>query len=255
MPTLDGRCALVTGASRGVGKGIALALARAGCRLGVNYHTSADGAAATVADVQALGSEAIAVQGDVGIAADVDRMIARVVERFGRVDILVNNAGVQTWKPFLELTEAEWDRVVDTNLKGCFLCSQAAAKVMHAQGGGSIVNIGSGSNKIPFPMLAPYTASKGGIEMLTKAMAVELGPHRIRVNCVAPGAIEIERTKLEAADYAQTWAALTPVGRVGVPDDVGRAVVFLASDEASFVSGQTLFVDGGLFSRPAWPYS
>jgi len=125
---------------------------------------------------------------------------------------------------------------------------------MKDQGGGRIVNIGSGCNKLAFPKLVDYTASKGGIEMFTKVAAVELGPYRITVNCVAPGAIEIERTRQEAGDYAGTWARLTPLGRVGYPADVARAVVFLASDAADFITGQTLWVDGGLFSKPAWPY-
>jgi NAD(P)-dependent dehydrogenase (short-subunit alcohol dehydrogenase family) len=125
---------------------------------------------------------------------------------------------------------------------------------MKDQGGGRIINIGSGCNKVAFPMLVDYTASKGGVEMFTKVAAVDLGRHKITVNCVAPGAIEIERTKREADDYAGTWSKLTPLGRVGVPSDIGRAVVFLASDQADFVTGQTIWVDGGLFSKPAWPY-
>ena len=124
-------------------------------------------------------------------------MFATVIERFGRLNIHVNNAGVQTWKRLLDVTEEEWDLVIDTNLKGCFLCTQAAARHMKDQGGGAIVNIGSGCNKLAFPDLVAYTASKGGIEMFTKVAAVELGPHGIRVNCVAPGAVEVERTKLE----------------------------------------------------------
>jgi NAD(P)-dependent dehydrogenase (short-subunit alcohol dehydrogenase family) len=173
---------------------------------------------------------------------------------FPKLDILVNNAGVQTWKPLLELTETEWDRVLDTNLKGCFLCTQRAARHMKDTGGGVIVNIGSGCNKWPFPNLVDYTASKGGIEQLTKVAAVELGKYNIRVNCVAPGAIEIERTKSEAGDYAGTWSKLTPLGRIGQPHDVATVVAFLAGDGGSFVTGQTIWVDGGLFTRPPWPY-
>jgi NAD(P)-dependent dehydrogenase (short-subunit alcohol dehydrogenase family) len=142
--------------------------------------------------------------------------------------------------------------VIDTNLKGSFLCTKAAAVRMKEKGG-SIINIGSGCNKWPFPKLVDYTASKGGIEALTKVSATELGPYGIRVNCVAPGAIEIERTKLELGDYAGSWASLTPLGRIGLPSDVGKAVVFFASDASAFVTGQTLWVDGGLFTRPAWP--
>jgi NAD(P)-dependent dehydrogenase (short-subunit alcohol dehydrogenase family) len=251
---LESKIALVTGASKGVGKGIALELARLGCSVAVNYHSDEAGADRTVAEIAAMGLSAFAVRANVGIAADVDRMFAATDEQFGRVDILVNNAGVQTWKPLLELEEAEWDRTLATNLKGTFLCTQRAARRMKEQGGGRIVNIGSGCNKIAFPNLVDYTASKGGIEMFTKVAAVELGQYGITVNCVAPGAVEIERTKNEAGDYAGTWAKLTPLGRVGVPADVARAVAFLAGDAAAFITGQTIWVDGGLFSRPNWPY-
>jgi NAD(P)-dependent dehydrogenase (short-subunit alcohol dehydrogenase family) len=251
---LESKSALVTGASKGVGKGIALELARCGCAVAVNYHSDAAGADATVAEIRAMGREAFAVQANVGVADEVDRMFAEVAGRFERLDILVNNAGTQVWKPLLELSEDEWDRVIDTNLKGCFLCTQRAARRMKEQGGGRIVNIGSGCNKAPFPNLVSYTASKGGIEMFTKVAAMELGRHHITVNCVAPGAIEIERTKLEATDYASTWGSRTPLGRVGIPLDVARAVVFFAGEAGAFVTAQTLWVDGGLFSHPNWPY-
>src|ERR1051325_4683255 len=212
MPlTLESKTALVTGASKGVGKGIALELARSGCDVAVNFNADAAGAEATAGEIRAMGRRAFPLRGDVGSSRDVDSMFQEVVRQFSRLDILVNNAGVQTWKPLLDLEEAEWDRVIDTNLKGCFLCTQRAARIMKDHGGGRIINIGSGCNKIPFPNLVDYTASKGGIEMLTKVSAVELGRYGIRVNCVAPGAIEIERTKHEAGDYAATWAKVTPL--------------------------------------------
>jgi NAD(P)-dependent dehydrogenase (short-subunit alcohol dehydrogenase family) len=249
--SLAGKTALVTGSSKGVGKGIALELAQCGSDVFVNYHSDQAGANATVEAIRALGRKAHAIRADVGIASDVDAMFSAIPH----LDILVNNSGVQTWKPFLELEEAEWDRTIRTNLKGCFLCSQRAARIMKDSGGGRIVNIGSGCNKLAFPNLVDYTASKGGIEMLTKVAAVELGKYGITVNCVAPGAVEIERTKNEAGDYAGTWAKLTPLGRVGQPLDVARAVAFLAGDGAAFITGQTLWIDGGLFSLPAWPYA
>jgi len=247
------KVALVTGASKGVGKGIAIGLARAGYEVAVNYNSDRAGAEETVGEIVALGGRAAGFQANVGVSSDVDRLFGEVETRFGRLDCLVNNAGVQTWKALLDLEESEWDRVIDTNLKGTFLCTQRAARWMK-ETGGAIVNIGSGCNKVAFPHLVDYTASKGGIEQLTKVSAVELGKYRIRVNCVAPGAIEIERTKKEAGDYAGTWAAQTPLGRVGLPEDVANAVVFLVSPQAEFVTGQTLWVDGGLFSRPVWPY-
>jgi NAD(P)-dependent dehydrogenase (short-subunit alcohol dehydrogenase family) len=251
---LEGKCALVTGASKGVGKGIALALARAGADIAVNYNADRQGAETAVAEICSLGRKAFAVQANIGYSADVDRMFREVLARFPHLHILVNNAGVQTWKPLLELEEAEWDRTLNTNLKGCFLCTQRAARKMKENGGGRIVNIGSGCNKLPFPNLVDYTASKGGIEMFTKVAAIELGRYKITVNCVAPGAIEIERTKQEAEDYAGTWSKMTPLGRVGYPADVGRAVTFLAGEAAAFITGQTIWVDGGLFTHPNWPY-
>ncbi len=252
---LSGKSALVTGASKGVGKGIALELAREGCDVVVNYHSDAAGAAATVAEIEALGRRAWAVAANVGESREVDRLFAEALAHAGRLDVLVNNAGVQTWKALIDLEEREWDRVIATNLKGCFLSTQRAARHMKERGGGAIVNIGSGCNKVAFPKLVDYTASKGGIEMFTKVAACELGPYGIRVNCVAPGAVEIERTKLEAGDYAGTWAGVTPLGRVGTPADIGRAVVFFAGSASEFVTGQTLWVDGGLFSKPHWPYA
>jgi NAD(P)-dependent dehydrogenase (short-subunit alcohol dehydrogenase family) len=248
-------CVLVTGASKGVGKGIALELARAGFDIAVNYNTDASGAQATVDEIHSIGAAAFPVQANVGMKTSVDAMFDSVLKHGQSLVGLVNNAGVQTWKPLLELEEADWDRVIDTNLKGCFLCTQRAARYMKDHGGGAIVNIGSGCNKVAFPNLVDYTASKGGIEMFTKVAAVELGKYSIRVNCVAPGAVEIERTKQEAGDYAATWGAATPLGRVGLPVDVARAVRFLISPDASFITGQTVWVDGGLFSKPYWPYS
>jgi 3-oxoacyl-[acyl-carrier protein] reductase len=251
---LAGKTALVTGSDRGVGKGIALELAGAGANIAVNYLDDPALATATVAELEATGVKALAVQGDVRVAAQVRDMFATVIDRFGRLDVHVNNAGVQTWKRLLDVEEDEWDFVIDTNLKGCFLCTQAAARYMKDHGGGSIVNIGSGCNKVAFPELVAYTASKGGIEMFTKVAAVELGPHGIRVNCVAPGAVEVERTRLEDPDYAGTWGRITPLGRVGQPADIGRVVTFLATPQAAFVTGQTIWVDGGMYARAPWAY-
>jgi NAD(P)-dependent dehydrogenase (short-subunit alcohol dehydrogenase family) len=252
---LAGKKALVTGASKGVGKGIALELGKAGCDVAVNYRSDRAGADKTAAELASLGRRAFVVGADVADSKQVDAMFGDTVAGLGGLDILVNNAGVQTWKALLDLEESEWDRVVDTNLKGCFLCTQRAGRIMRDQRrGGHIVNIGSGCNKVPFPNLVNYTASKGGVEMFTKVSAVELGPYGIRVNCVAPGAIEIERTKEEAGDYAGTWSKLTPLARIGTPVDIGRMVVALAGEAGDFVTGQTLWVDGGLFTRPVWPY-
>ncbi len=247
-----GRVAVVTGGAGGIGQGIALALAEAGYRLVVN-DVNHDAAHAFVDTLRQSGTQAIDVSGDVSRKADVQVLVDRTLREFGRLDLFVNNAGIQVWKPFLDLEEDEWDSVIDTNLKGCFLCTQAAGRVMREQKSGTIVNIGSGSNHVPFPELVSYTASKGGIEMLTKVAAVELGPYGIRVNCLAPGAIEIERTRKERADYAGTWSRVTPLRRIGTPDDIGRAVVMIDSAQAAFITGQTIMVDGGLFTAPPWP--
>jgi NAD(P)-dependent dehydrogenase (short-subunit alcohol dehydrogenase family) len=251
---LAGKTAIVTGASRGVGRGIALSLAEAGSNIAVNYLDDRAEAESTAEELRALGVVAFPVQADVGSSVEVRKMFDVVLEHTARIDILVNNAGVQVWTPLLDLTEQDWDWVIRTNLKGCFLCTQYAARYMRQNASGVIVNIGSGSNKLPFPNLAAYTASKGAIEMFTKAAAVELGSYGIRVNCVAPGAIEVERTKREAVNFSESWAQITPLGRIGLPRDVGNAVVFLAADESAFISGQTLWVDGAAFTQPRWPH-
>jgi NAD(P)-dependent dehydrogenase (short-subunit alcohol dehydrogenase family) len=256
---LQGQTALVTGASRGIGKEIALELARNGYRVAVNYYNESKSLVdETVAGIRSLQAPAqdgvLPVDADIRSGVQVAAMFEQVIGAFGRLDLLVNNAGVQTWKPLLDVTEEEWDLVVDTNLKGCFLCTQQAARYMKDHGGGSIVNLGSGCNKLAFPSLVAYTASKGGIEMFTKEAAVELGRYGIRVNCIAPGSIESERTRAEDPDYAGTWSRLTPLGRVGTAADIAPAVVFLASEGGSFISGQTIWIDGALFTQAQWPY-
>jgi 3-oxoacyl-[acyl-carrier protein] reductase len=247
--------ALVTGANSGIGKTIVSRLARGGYDVAINYKDDADSADRLSEELQQRGARTICVYADVGVSSDVDAMFEKALSTFGKLDALINNAGVQVWKPLLEVEEAEWDRILTTNLKGCYLCTQRAARHMKELHSGAIVNIGSGCNKVPFPNLSAYTASKGGIEMFTKSAALELGPYGIRVNCVAPGAIETERTKNELANFAKSWSILTPLRRIGTPDDVAAAVEFLLSDNASFISGQTLGVDGGLFAQPRWPES
>jgi 3-oxoacyl-[acyl-carrier protein] reductase len=263
--SLQGQAALVTGASRGIGKEIALELARRGCRVAANYFNDPQPMVdATLAEIRSVAKQAggreagvvevLPIQADIRSSSQVAAMFERVIATFGRLDVLVNNAGVQTWKPLLDVTEEEWDLVIDTNLKGCFLCTQQAARYMKDHGGGAIVNLGSGCNKLAFPRLVAYTASKGGIEMFTKEAAVELGPYGIRVNCIAPGSIESERTRTEDPDYAGTWSRMTPLGRVGTAADIAPTVCFLASKDAAFISGQTIWIDGALFTQAQWPY-
>lgn len=248
--------ALVTAGPSAIGRSLVTALADAGHDVAFTHLGQPEAAAALVAAVQALGRNALALESDAGDAASVARFHALAADWAGEVpQVLVNNAGIQTWSRLVDLPVADWDRVMATNLRGTFLNTQAAAKAMMAAGvGGSIINIGSGCNKLAFPRLVDYTASKGGIEQFTKVAAVELGPSGIRVNCIAPGAIATERTASEAGDYAGTWAKVTPLRRVGTPEDLTGPLLFLVSQAAAFVTGQTIWVDGGVFSQATWPY-
>lgn len=252
----DRRLAIVTGGSSGIGKEICLHLARSGWDVATTFLENSTGARATEAGIQAAGGTALVQACDVGVGRELEAFFADVEAIFGRApSLMVNNAGTQRWAPLLELSEDDWDDVLRTNLKGTFLGTQKAAQRMVAAGvRGSVVNIGSGCNKVPFPELVSYTASKGGIELLTRSSAVELGRFGIRVNCVAPGAIEIERTRDESPGYASTWGRIAPLGRVGQPSDVAHVVEFLASEKSDYVTGQTIWVDGGAFTQPSWPY-
>lgn len=246
---LTGKRVLVTGASKGIGAGIALGLAREGVDVAVNYHSDAAGAEAVVAEIRALGRNAIAIGANVAHVAECQRLVREAADALGGLDILVNNAGITLWEDFFTTDEAHWDATLDTNLKGTFFCTQAAARIMRGQGWGRVVNISSGASKSAFKNATPYNASKGGLNMLTVGLAVELGPYGITVNAVAPGAILIERTSQEMPDYAGTFAAATPLGRVGYPDDIAGAVLYYCSDAASYVTGQVFWVDGGLSLR------
>jgi len=255
MSAESAKVALVTGASKGIGKCIAIELGKAGFDVAVNYNSDLAGAQDTVAQIEACGRKAVALQANVGSVESVRNLFRQFDEHFDDIHVVVANAAVQTWKPLLELEVEDWDKVINTNLRGTFLCTQEGARRMVAKShGGSIITLGSGCNKLAFPRLVDYTASKGGIEMFTKVAAVELGKYQIRVNCVAPGATEVERTKAETGDYAGTWAPVTPLGRIGMPLDIARAVLFFATDQSEFVTGQTLFVDGGVGAKPQWPY-
>ena len=245
--------ALITGASSGIGRQIAERLALAGYDIVVDHFRDPEGAERTLELVRAAGSDGWAFDADVGSSAELDTLFAKIAGSGTRLEVLVNNAAVQTFAPLMELSEQDWDRTIRTNLKGTFLCIQRAARLMQSVGG-AIVNIGSGANRVPFPSLGDYAASKGGIEMLTKVAAIELGKFKIRVNCVAPGAIENERTQRESPDYGTTWGGITPLGRVGTESDVAEAVAYLVSPASSFVTGQTLYVDGGLWTQGVWPY-
>lgn len=247
------KLALITGASSGIGRQISKQLAELGYRIVIDHFRDPAGASETLQLVREAGSDGWIFDADVGSATELDRLFTAIQATDVSLSVLVNNAAVQTFKPLIELSEEEWTRTIRTNLTGAFLCTQRAARIMQTHGG-TIINIGSGANRVPFPNLGDYCASKGGIEMLTKVSAIELGKYQIRVNCVAPGAIENERTRRESPDYGQTWGAITPLGRVGQESDVADAVAFLVSPAASFVTGHTLYVDGGLWTRGQWPY-
>ncbi|ATN34597.1 3-oxoacyl-ACP reductase [Rhizobium sp. ACO-34A] len=251
-----GRSAIITGGSSGIGRHLALAFAQAGYQVAFTHRDDEAAAVKVVTEITGAGGQVRAFSSDVGDAASVTAFIDEACAWFGDApDVLVNNAGIQTWAPLLELSEARWDAVIRTNLTGTFLNTREVGRRMVAAGkGGSIINLGSGCNKLAFPKLVDYTASKGGVEQFTKVAAVELGPHGIRVNCVAPGAIETERTRAEAPDYAETWGSVTPLRRVGMPADIAGPVLFLAGPDAGFVTGQTIWVDGGVFTQAFWPY-
>ncbi|PIV10311.1 MAG: hypothetical protein COS49_01175 [Candidatus Portnoybacteria bacterium CG03_land_8_20_14_0_80_41_10] len=246
---LKDRVALVTGARRGIGEGIALALAQAGAKVVVT-DVDQDDCQKVVDQIKESGQDGLALKVDVSNKEDVEEAVQKTVEKFNRIDILVNNAGIAQFKPFLELTEEEWDRTLDINLKGMFLCSQAAAREMAKNKYGRIVNtasIASGQVGVGFLNIAHYCASKGGVTALTEALALELAPLGINVNAVGPGIIETPMTKdiLSDEKTKEGLMARIPKKRLGQPKDVASAVVFLASEEADYITGVILFVDGG----------
>jgi glucose 1-dehydrogenase len=257
---LQGQKALVTGASSGIGAGVAIALARAGADVLVNYAGSAAGAQKTVESIRTQGRQALAVQADVSKEGDVEAMFDEMLRAFGAVDILVNNAGLQQDAAFTEMTVAQWDKVIGVNLTGMFLCARRAVKEFLRQGirpeisraCGKIVCISSVHEVIPWAGHVNYAASKGGVKLFMQSLAQEVAPQKIRVNSIGPGAIRtpINRAAWETADALDALLTLIPYGRIGEPDDIGRAAVWLASDDADYVSGQTLFVDGGMTLYP-----
>jgi glucose 1-dehydrogenase len=243
---LHGKTAIVTGAGSGIGHSIAQAFADAGAAVCINYYRDHESDAK--AHAQSL-PQAIAVSADVSDPGDAAQLVATTVKQFGRLDVLVNNAGIEHAAPLLDMDVAHWDRVMGVNLRGAFCCLQAAARAMRDSGeGGSIVNISSIHEDVPFPGFAAYCASKGGLRMLMRDAAVELAPHGIRVNNIAPGAIAtpINAATLHDPAKVATLRRIIPLARMGEPEEVARVAVFLASDDASYVTGSTYLVDGGM---------
>jgi NAD(P)-dependent dehydrogenase (short-subunit alcohol dehydrogenase family) len=248
-----GRAVLVTGSGSGLGRGIAARFAEAGADVAVHYNRSADGAAEVVQAIEKSGGRAVALQTDVTDRAAVERLVAAAVEAFGRLDVLVNNAGVYPLASLLEMGEEDWDLVLDSNLRSVFLCTQMAARQMLAQGGGgAIVNIASIEGESPAPLHSHYNAAKGGVLMHTRAAAHELGRHGIRVNAVSPGLIWREGIEQAWPDGVERWKQAAPLTRLGLPEDVADACLFLASPAARWITGANLRVDGGVMARPSF---
>jgi 3-oxoacyl-[acyl-carrier protein] reductase len=245
---LEGKVALVTGAGRGIGKAVALALAAEGAKVAVNYSRSAEAAEQVVAAITEQGGAAISVQANVSINAEVEAAVKRVVAEFGTLDILVNNAGITRDKLLLRMTEDDWDSVLDTNLKGAFLFARAVAPIMVKRRSGVIVNVGSVIGKVGGAGQANYSASKAGLVGLTKSLARELGSRHIRINAVAPGFITTDMTQELKAEYQEAIVKQIPLGRFGTPEDVARVVAFLCTEDAAYIHGEVLSIDGGLFA-------
>ena len=258
---LQGRRAIVTGASSGIGRAIAIALGRAGAVVAVNYANDARGAEAVVDEIRAGGRDALAVKADVSKPGDAEALFAAAVSRFGGVDIAVMNAGIQRDAPFADMRVDDWQRVIDVNLTGAFLCAQQAVRQFKRQPrspdarcAGSLLFISSVHETIAWAGHANYAASKGGVHMLMQTLAQELAPERIRVNAIAPGAIRtgINREAWQTPEAMQALLKLVPYGRIGEPEDIAQAAVWLSSDAADYVVGSTLYVDGAMTQFPAF---
>jgi len=257
---LHGQTALVTGSSSGIGAAVARALGAAGAMVAVNYSRELARAEAVVDEIRAAGSDAKAVPGDVSGEDDVQAMFREMLDRWGAIDILVNNAGLQRDAPVTEMTLAQWNTLIGVDLTGMFLCAREAARAMIRRGirpetsraAGKIICMSSVHERIPWAGHVNYAASKGGVKLFMESLAQELAPHRIRVNSIAPGAIQtpINRAAWETPEALAALLTLIPYGRIGLPEDIGKVAVWLASDASDYVHGQTIFVDGGMTLYP-----
>jgi len=248
MNKLRDKVAVVTGASKGIGAGIAKSMAAEGAAVVVNYASSKTDAERVVAEITSQGGKAVAVQGDVSKASDVQRLFAETKRTFGKLDVLVNNAGVYQFAPLNEITEDQFHRLFNTNVLGLLLATQEAAKLFGPDGG-SVINIGSTVSQIAPPATAVYTASKGAVDAVTHVLAKELGPRKIRVNSINPGIVETEGNHAAGfigSDLQKQFEAQTPLGRIAQPDDIAPIAVFLASTDSGWLTGETLVASGGL---------
>jgi 3-oxoacyl-[acyl-carrier protein] reductase len=247
MSELTGKVAIVTGASKGIGAGIAKGLAAAGAAVVVNYRSSREGADRVVADITDNGGKAIAVKADVSKAADVRRLFDETKKAFGSLDVLVNNAGIYGFAPLEDLTEDEFHREFNTNVLGLLLATKEAMKHFGPDGG-SVINISSIASTSPTPTAVVYSATKGAVDTITRVLAKELGPKKVRVNAINPGGVETEGTHsagIIGSDFEKEMIAGTPLGRIGHPDDIARIAVFLASDDSAWLTGERLTASGG----------
>jgi 3-oxoacyl-[acyl-carrier protein] reductase len=248
MSKLKNKVAVVTGASKGIGAGIAKALAAEGASVVVNYASSKEGADRVVTEIAQNGGRAVAVQGDVSKASDVQRIFAETRKAFGRLDILVNNAGVYQFAPLEEITEEQFHRQFNTNVLGLILATQEAAKNFGSEGG-SVINIGSTASQITPPASAVYSATKGAVDTVTRVLSKELGPKNIRVNSINPGMVETEGVHTGGfigTDFQKQLVAQTPLGRIAQPEDIAPLAVFLASNDSGWITGETVLAGGGL---------
>ncbi|HEY7401955.1 MAG TPA: glucose 1-dehydrogenase [Candidatus Angelobacter sp.] len=248
MSDLKGKVAVVTGASKGIGAGIAKALGAAGAAVVVNYASSKEGAESVVKEITSKGGKAIAIQGNVAKTTDVKRLFEETKKAFGSLDILVNNAGVYQFHPLEEVTEDEFHREFNTNVLGLILATREAVKHFGSKGG-SVINVGSTASTITPPNTVVYTATKGAVDAVTRVLAKELGPRKIRVNSINPGGVETEGTHaigMVGSDFQKQMIAQTPLGRFGQPEDIAPVAVFLASEAAGWLTGELLSASGGL---------
>ncbi|BDD12320.1 glucose-1-dehydrogenase (plasmid) [Fulvitalea axinellae] len=261
-PRLDGQVALVTGANSGIGKAVAMAMAKAGAKVGINYVVNEEATQAMIDEIKESGGEAIALKADVSDEGEVKAMFAKLFEAFGTIDILVNNAGLQRDAKFWEMSVGHWKKVIDVNLTGQFLCAREAVNEFIRRGivesvstaSGKIICMSSVHDVIPWAGHANYAASKGGVKLLMQSMAQELAPYKIRVNSIGPGAIKtpINKDAWNTPEAEESLLTLIPYKRVGEPSDIGKAAVWLASDESDYVNGATLYVDGGMTLYPGF---